>query len=405
MTRGTGRSSGSPSGGIGEPAGPGSAPAPGEAVCYAAPGRINLIGEHTDYNGGFALPIALPQRTTALFTPAAAAPAAPSDPDVITVRSDLADTTVTIPLDTAPGGVAGWAAYVAGVIWSLREAGHPVPGGELTISSAVPIGSGLSSSAALECSVLGALATATGTEIDRIEQARIAQRAENDYVGAPTGLLDQLAALFGDSATALLIDFRDTTVRRVAFDPYRHGVALLLIDSRSRHQHVGGEYAARRASCEQAAVELGVASLREVTDVSALAGVGDPVAARRARHVLTENQRVLDFVAALAESDYVSAGKLFTASHASMRGDFAITTDHIDLIADTAVTAGALGARMTGGGFGGCVIALVAEERATEVSHTVQSATVAAGYAEPTITRTFAAAGAGPCPPIGKGPP
>lgn len=359
-------------------------------VRYAAPGRINLIGEHTDYNNGFALPIALPQRTVATFT-------ADLSADIITASSDLAEGAVRIPLDTTPGGVTGWAAYVAGVIWSLRTAGYPVPGGQLAISSTVPLGSGLSSSAALECSVLGALTAAAGIAIDRIEQARIAQRAENDYVGAPTGLLDQLAALFGEPATALLIDFRDTTVRSVTFDPYGHGVALLLIDSGARHRHAGGEYAARRASCERAAAELGVPSLREVQAVSALAAVRDPVDARRARHVLTENQRVLDFDAALAESDFVAGGKIFTASHASMRDDFEITTGHIDLIADTAVAAGALGARMTGGGFGGSVIALVPELRAKAVGDAVRSAVRDAGYDEPTVTRTFAADGAGRC--------
>ncbi|OBH29587.1 galactokinase [Mycobacterium sp. E342] len=360
-------------------------------VRYAAPGRINLIGEHTDYNLGFALPIALPQRTVAAFTP--------DRGDAITVASDRADGPVRIPRDTAPGGVSGWAAYVAGVIWALREAGHPVPGGAMRITSDVPIGSGLSSSAALECAALGAIAAAAGVRIDPKEQARLAQRAENDYVGAPTGLLDQLAALFGRPATALLIDFRDLTVAPVAFDPDAAGVALLLIDSRALHSHAGGDYAARRASCERAAADLGASSLREIQDrgPSAVAAVRDPVDARRARHVLTENQRVMDCVAALGDSDFVEAGRIFSASHASMRDDFEITTDHIDLIADTAVRAGALGARMTGGGFGGCVIALVPVDRIGAVDEAVRRAVGAAGFAQPVITRTRAAAGAGPC--------
>ena len=208
-----------------------------------------------------------------------------------------------------------------------------------------------------------------GLHIDRLDQARLAQRAENEYVGAPTGLLDQLSSLFGEESTALLIDFRELTVSPVGFDPSASGVVLLLIDSRERHGHVGGEYAARRLSCERAAADVGVVSLREIQDrgVAVLDGVKDPVDARRARHVLTENQRVFDFVAALGDSDYASAGRIFTASHASMRDDFAITTPHIDLIADTAVNAGALGARMTGGGFGGCVIALVPADRVEAV--------------------------------------
>ncbi|ORA78788.1 galactokinase [Mycobacterium malmoense] len=360
-------------------------------IRYAAPGRINLIGEHTDYNLGFTLPIALPQRTVVAFTP--------DDGDAITVGSDRADGSVRIPLHTAPGDVTGWAGYVAGVMWALRQAGHPVPGGAMSITSDVAMGSGLASSAALECAALGAIASAAGVRIDAKERARLAQRAENEYVRAPTGLLDQLAALFGKPSTALLIDFRDLTVAPVAFDPDAQGVALLLIDSRARHRHAGGDYAARRASCERAAADLGVASLREVQDrgPSVVASVADRFDARRARHVLTENCRVLDFVAALGDSDLAEAGRIMTSSHASMRDDFEITTEHIDLIADTAVRAGALGARMTGGGFGGCVIALVPTDRAEAVGEAVHRAVCAAGFERPAITRTRAAAGAGPC--------
>ncbi|OBK88690.1 galactokinase [Mycolicibacter sinensis] len=358
-------------------------------ISYSAPGRVNLIGEHTDYNEGFALPIALPQRTSVTFTPA--------ETDTLTVVSDHADASVRIPLVTVPGEVTGWSAYVAGVIWALREHGVAVPGGTMTISSDVPIGSGLSSSAALECAVLGALLSAAGVQIDRIEQARIGQRAENDYVGAPTGLLDQLSSLFGEVSAALLIDFRDVAVHPVPFDPDASGVTLLLFDSGQRHGHVDGEYAARRASCERAAADLGVGSLREVQHrgVEVLEAVSDPVDLRRARHVLTENERVLDFVAALAELDFAAAGRLLTASHASMRDDFEITTEHLDLIVDGAVDAGALGARMTGGGFGGCVIALVPTELTLKVGDAVRTAVTGAGYAEPELSRVYAAAGAG----------
>ncbi|HZQ31724.1 MAG TPA: galactokinase [Mycobacterium sp.] len=352
-------------------------------IRYAAPGRINLIGEHTDYNLGFALPIAIPERTVVNF--------APNDDNGITVRSDREEGSARILLDTAPGDVGGWAAYVAGVVWALRRAGHRVVGGDMSIGSDVEIGSGLASSAALECACLGALLGAVGIDIDRVEQAKIAQAAENEYVGAPTGLLDQLACLFGEPRTAVLIDFRNVTVRPVAFDPDTSGVALLLVDSRARHRHAGGEYAARRESCERAAAELGAPSLRDVKSVE---GVTDPIDARRARHVLSENQRVLDFVAALGNNDFARAGRLMIASQASMRDDFAITTDHIDLIADTAVEAGALGARMTGGGFGGCVIALVGADNVDTVSAAVRTAVTAAGYPPPTITRTHAGPGA-----------
>jgi galactokinase len=357
-------------------------------IRYAAPGRINLIGEHTDYNLGFALPIALPERTVVTYSPGDAAD--------ITVRSDREDGEVRIPLDTSPGDVDGWAGYVAGVIWSLREAGHRISGGTISITSDVEMGSGVSSSAALECAVLGALTAAAGLHIGRIELARIAQRAENDYVGAPTGMLDQLASLCGEPRKALMIDFKEPTVQPVPFDPDASGVALLLINSRAPHQHAGGEYAARRASCERVAAELGVSSLREVQDrgVSALTAVGDPVDARRARHILTDNQRVLDVVAALRDSDFAAIGQMFNASQASMRDDFEITTAHIDLIADTAVTAGALGARMTGGGFGGCVIALAPEAKSERIADAIRAAVADAGYNAPTIVRTRAGGGA-----------
>lgn len=359
-------------------------------VRYGAPGRINLIGEHTDYNLGFALPIALPQRTVVTFTP--------DGTDAITVHSTRAQGAVRFPLGTVPGQVIDWAAYVAGVVWALRQAGHPVPGGAMSITSDVPMGSGLSSSAALECAVLGAIAQAIGVRIDRKEQARLAQRAENDYVGAPTGLLDQLAVLFGEPATALLIDFRDLTISPVPFDPEAGGVALLLIDSRARHAHADGEYAARRASCERAAADLQASSLRDVWDRgrAELDAVRNPIDARRARHVLTENGRVLDFVAAVGNSDFVEAGRLLSASQVSMRDDFGITTEYIDLIADTAVRAGALGARMTGGGFGGCVIALVPDRRADAVAEAVRQTVISAGHPRPVITPARAAAGAGP---------
>jgi galactokinase len=357
-------------------------------IRYAAPGRINLIGEHTDYNQGFALPIALPDRTVVSFVP--------EHRDTIVVRSDREDGEVTISLDTAPGEVTGWAAYVAGVMWALSRAGHQVIGGSMSITSGVEMGSGLASSAALECAALGAIAAATGLGIDRFELARITQTAENDYVGAPTGLMDQLASLCGEPLRALMIDFRDVTVEPVPFDPDSSGVALLLINSHAPHHHAGGEYAARRTSCERAADDLGVPSLREVQDrgPSALKAINNPVDARRARHILTENQRVADVVAALTKSNFDEVGRIFTASHASMRDDFEITTDHIDLIAESAIRAGALGARMTGGGFGGCVIALVPATEARAVGDAVRAAMSDAGYGQPTVTRTHAGPGA-----------
>mgnify|MGYP001044141898 CR=1 FL=1 len=360
-------------------------------IGYAAPGRINLIGEHTDYNRGLALPIALPNRTVASFEP--------DTTEQLVVRSDHAPEPVTIPPRTRPGEVTGWAAYVAGVVWALREAGVAAPGGRLTITSDLPVGAGLASSAALECAVLGALLTAAGRDLDPLRRARLAQRAENGYVGAPTGLMDQLAALTGRAGHALLIDFDALTVHPVRFDPEAHGVALLVIDSHTRHRHADGGYADRRAACERAAADLGVASLRAVPDLAALARVADPDDARRARHVVTENQRVRDVVAALEDADFVAAGRILTEAHVSMRDDFATSTDHIDRIVDAAVDAGALGARMTGGGFGGCVVALVPVGRIAAVDAAVRAAVAHAGGPAPTVTRTHAAAGAGPHPP------
>ncbi|MBV8927620.1 MAG: galactokinase [Mycobacteriaceae bacterium] len=358
-------------------------------ISYAAPGRINLIGEHTDYNLGFALPIALPERTSVTFVP--------DGTDVITLRSDRQHGETRIALDTAPEDVSGWAGYVAGVVWALRQGGHRLTGGAMSVAGGVEMGAGLASSAALQCAALGAMLTATGVAIDRVEQARIAQRAENDYVGAPTGLMDQIAALFGEERRALFIDFRDVTVRPVPFDPDVSNVVLLLINSRAPHRHAGGEYSARRASCERAAADLGVSSLRDVQDrgLSALDEVTDPADARRARHVLTENRRVVDLVGALDDRDFIEGGRILTASHASMRDDFQITTHHIDLIADTCVQSGALGARMTGGGFGGCVIALVPVGQAGAVSAAVRGAVGDAGYNAPTISVTHAGRGAG----------
>lgn len=361
----------------------------GGGVHYSAPGRINLIGEHTDYNDGYALPIALPERTVVTFYP--------DDSDSMVVRSDREADAVRFLLDTTPGDVGGWAAYVAGVVWALQQAGHPVPGGSMSISGGVEVGAGLASSAALECAALGAILAATGRRLDRMDQARIARCAENEYVGAPTGLMDQLAVLFGEPNAAQLIDFRHHTTRSVAFDPDAHGMALLLINSHATHRHAGGDYAARRASCEKAAAALGVASLRDVQDlgVAVLPGIPDALAARRARHILTENQRVLATVEALQRADFTEVGQLLTESHASMRDDFEITTGQIDLIADSAVQAGAVGTRMTGGGFGGCVIALVNATDVDTVAAAVRHAVTRAGYRAPTIMRTRPSRGAG----------
>ncbi|MEU3453803.1 galactokinase [Micromonospora sp. NPDC006766] len=356
---------------------------------WAAPGRVNLIGEHTDYNDGFVLPFALPLRTVVAATPRTDAR--------WTVWSELdADPVEFGPADVdEPGRVTGWAAYVAGVVWSLRAAGHAVPGARLAVASDVPVGAGLSSSAALESAVLAALVDVGGLDLPAPRWPRLAQRAENDYVGAPTGIMDQSAVIRGRSGHALFLDCRSEKIEQIPFDLDSAGLALLVIDSRAPHRHADGEYAARRRSCERAARTLGVPALRDVAVAdldAALAELPDDETRRRVRHVVTENQRVLDTVALLRAGRIRDVGPLLTASHASMRDDFEITVPEVDIAVEAAIAAGAYGARMTGGGFGGCVLALVEASAADAVA-----AAVAGAYAE----RGFAAPGAVTVVPAG----
>ncbi|MEH3156803.1 MAG: galactokinase [Gordonia paraffinivorans] len=357
-------------------------------VVARAPGRVNLIGEHTDYNDGFALPIALDRHTEVTL--------APNGSSTVTVRAD--DHGVAeFPVGTGTGDVTGWAAYVAGVFWAARSAGVTLTGGDLTITSTVPVGAGLSSSAALECAVLTAISAAAGVQLDPIAAARIAQVAENDYVGAPTGLLDQIASMCGREGHALLVDFADTSVEAVPFDTAADGVELVVIDSRTTHGHAGGEYADRRRACERAARDLGLTSLREVGDDDLdeiLGAVTDPVDRRRARHVVTENRRVLDAVEALRARDLPTVGLLMDASHASMRDDFAITTPVIDRIAEVARRHGAHGARMTGGGFGGSVIALMPPDAIDRLTCALHDEARAADRPSPEVRVARAGAGA-----------
>ncbi len=358
-------------------------------VIAQAPGRINLIGEHTDYNLGFAMPIALEERTTVRFEP--------DGTGRITLRSNEEGDGSSFALSARPGDVEGWAEYPAGVIWALSAAGHSVVGGTMEVSSDVPIGAGLSSSAALECAVLLAMNAATATAMDWSTVARIAQRGENDFVGAPTGLMDQLASLNGEADRALLIDFDSTSVRTVEFDLATHGLVLLVVNSNAAHQHSTGEYASRRESCTRASRILGVDSLRRVQGHDILDRIEDEVDRRRVRHILTENQRVLDSAQAMADGDFRRLGALMAQSHASMRDDFEITTPHIDLIVDSLLRHGALGARMTGGGFGGCVISLVPAAEVDTMSAAVTEDISAGGFPAPTIFTARAAAGAQVC--------
>ncbi len=354
---------------------------------WAAPGRVNLIGEHTDYQDGFVMPFALAQR---------ALMAGARRPDdvwrMVTLQGGLlAEVT---PAQLVPG-MSGWAAYVAGVVWALREAGHDVGGADLVLSSDVPLGAGLSSSAAIECAALAALADPYDLDIEPMTRAVLARRAENAFVGAPTGQLDQAASTLCTAGHALFFDCRSFAHEQVPFDLAAHGLELLVVDTRTPHAHVDGEYAARRASCEAAAALLGVATLREVTDVgAALDRLNDPVLRRRAEHVITENARVLQAAELLRANDFRGLGAAMNASHTSMRDLFEITVPTVDLAVETALAHGALGARMTGGGFGGCIIALLEQGRSEVVADAVERAFRDAAYAVPAHLIAVASAGA-----------
>jgi galactokinase len=349
-----------------------------DARVWAAPGRVNLIGEHTDYNDGYVLPIALAQRTVATAMPLRDGPRW-----LVSSVGQAEEVSISVD-DLVPGAVTGWAAYVAGVIWALREAGVDVPGAQLAIKSDVPMGAGLSSSAALECAVLSALCDLAGAELPTAQRPGIAQRAENLYVGVPSGIMDQTASIRCQAGHALFLDCRTLAVEQVPFDPATAGLALLVIDSRTPHQHTENEYAQRRAACEGAAAALGIPALRDIDDLdTALAHLPDPVVRRRVRHVVTENARVLSTVDALRCGAWGAVGRLFAASHASMRDDYEITVPTVDLAVEVALREGALGARMTGGGFGGCVLALVPVDAIETVRSAVADAFAAAGFAPP----------------------
>ncbi len=364
---------------------------------WFAPGRVNLIGEHTDYNGGLALPIALPHRTYASVRRR-------TDGIVRVVSDGMPGGPVTVPLaQVGPGSPAGWAAYVAGVFWALREAGYAVSGADVAVASSVPLGAGLSSSAALECSVAAALSDLDGIGLladpaGRRQLATLCQRAENDIAGAATGGMDQLAALLGRTGHALLLDCRDGSTREVPVDLAAQGLALLVIDTHAPHALVDGQYAARRQTCTEAAATLRVSSLREVGTaqlVEALDRLPDEVSRGRVRHVVTEIDRVGRFVTALETGDWPGAGALMVASHESLRDDYEVSCPELDLAVATALRAGALGARMTGGGFGGCAIALVSETGVEGVSAAVTEAFAGAGFGAPTAFAVTAAEGAG----------
>lgn len=375
---------------------------------WAAPGRVNLIGEHTDYNAGLCLPIALPHRTFVALSP-------------------REDTKVRVVSDMAPGevreadlaglqarGVDVWAAYPVGVAWAMREAGFAaVRGFDAAFTSCVPLGSGLSSSAAMTCSTALALDAAYGlgygdTDAGRVTLIDMAITSENDMAGASTGGLDQNASMRCSAGHAIRLDCRPglSAVESVSpqeFDLDKYGLELLVVDTQAPHQLNDGQYEARRSMCEEAARMLGVDNLRETaeavqaaTDSEAalrqvLDRLDDETMKKRVRHVVTEIARVDEFVEAFANGDIATAGKLFNASHDSLRDDYEVTVDELDVAVDVARANGAYGARMTGGGFGGSIIALVDKGRGHEVAQLIADEFERRGFHAPRALAAVAA--------------
>jgi galactokinase len=364
------------------------------AGIWSAPGRVNLMGEHTDYNGGYVLPFAINLRTSAAVSR--------RDDRRVSVRSiQRPGEVVEIALDDLrPQAGTGWAGYALGVIWALRGAGDDVGGVDIVLDGQVPSGSGLSSSAAMECAVGLAAIDLHGIDVPLDELARIAQYAENNFVGVPCGLMDQMAACVCRADHALFFDVRDDVKEHEPFAPQDDGLAVLVIDTRAQHAHAGGGYAERRRSCEEAARQLGVTYLRDIarSDLeSALARLDGPdhdVLRRRARHIITENDRVLTTVARLSNGRLREIGPILTESHASMRDDFEISVPELDTAVDAALAAGALGARMTGGGFGGSAIALIRAAELDDVSRGVEAAFADHGFGAPQIWSPRTSSGA-----------
>jgi galactokinase len=353
---------------------------------------VNLIGEHTDYNDGFCMPLAIEQGCTATATAL--------DEPVVRISSAQRGTPVEVGLDElAPGCFAEqdeWASYPAGVLWALMERGSKLGGLSIAVDGDVPAGAGLSSSAALECAVAAAVGDLLELGLSRADLVSVARQAENDFVGAPTGGMDQLASVFGQAGHVLLCDMRSMDVEPIPFDLETAGLNLLVIDSRAPHQLTDGLYGERRAACEEAARQLGVPALRDVgleeLD-AAMATLDSDLLRKRARHVITENDRT-EAVAQLLRTDQLRAiGPLLTASHESLRDDFEVSVPEVDLAVEVLLAFGAYGARITGGGFGGCAIALIEPAQAREAAIAVGAAFAGRQYRAPSSFTVTPAAG------------
>ncbi|MBR8642066.1 galactokinase [Streptomyces tuirus] len=360
---------------------------------WAAPGRVNLIGEHTDYNDGFVMPFALPHTAVAAVSR--------REDGVLRLHSaDVEGGVTELRLDDlAPESDKNWTAYPAGVVWALREAGHAVTGADIHLSSTVPSGAGLSSSAALEVVVALALNDLYALGLRGWQLARLCQRAENVYVGAPVGIMDQTASACCEQGHALFLDTRDLSQKQIPFDLAAEGMRLLVVDTQVKHSHSEGEYGKRRAGCEKGAALLGVNALRDIAydDLdAALARLGDEEEVRHlVRHVVTEDERVERVVSLLESGDDTrSIGPILVEGHASLRDDFRISCPELDLVVDTALTSGALGARMTGGGFGGSAIVLAEETDVDAITKAITEAFAAAGFKTPRVFEAVPSAGA-----------
>jgi len=355
-------------------------------VISEAPGRVNLIGEHIDYSEGFVLPFAIADRTYAAI-------AARTDGLVRIASHQRKEKIFSIDInDVKPGSKGDWEKYVLGVLWSLGI----TSGVDIFVDGNVPGGAGLSSSAALECSVAVALNTLFSLGKSKEDLARATQRAENDYVGVPCGIMDQSVSLMGQAGAALLLDCRDLTTEIVPFSVADAGLELLIIDTQAHHALTDGGYAERRAACESVARKLDIPSMRHLT-LDALEAQREKITATefiRARHAVTEIARVLEAVAALRASDFVTLGKLINASHISLRDDYAVSCPELDVAVDAAIAAGAIGSRMVGGGFGGSAIALIKASDIQKTKDAVLAAFEGRGFRKPRFFTSLPSAGA-----------
>ena len=332
----------------------------------AAPGRVNLIGEHIDYSEGFVLPFAIKDRTNAAIRKR-------DDSTVRIASAQRRNKVVTVDINNVKPGLKGeWERYALAVLWSMGVK----TGVDLLIDGHVPLGAGLSSSAALECSVATAVNHLFDMGFSLEDLARLTQKAENQYVGVPCGIMDQSVSLMATVGSALLLDCRDLSTRNIPFDVASSGLELLIIDTQAHHALTDGGYAERRASCESVAAKLAIKSMRELSMAQLDAGkeLLTPVEYVRARHAVSEMQRVLDCVEALSKSDFVRVGELINQSHASLRDDYTVSCPELDTAVDASLAAGALGARMVGGGFGGSAIALIQASKTTETIRAVEKA-------------------------------